>query len=188
MFLAPFSLAVETVSPFGTMVSLLIASPEKLSFYEADQHRLFQGKPIKTHLSQLFPIYLDVKDVVNIILYQPQIIPCQRSSVEYRAETNRYYLLCHRKQAREEFLIDPTDFFIWQQESYEKGKLVRRISYSDLKQVGEILYPYKVIVEFPGYNSSVAYKFTEIELNEVLEEGLFQMPELESVQLVPLGS
>src|SRR3990167_8837319 len=75
---APSSLAVETVSPFGTMVSLLIASPEKLSFYEADQHRLFQGKPIKTHLSQLFPIYLDVKDVVNIILYQPQIIPCQR--------------------------------------------------------------------------------------------------------------
>jgi outer membrane lipoprotein-sorting protein len=53
---APGSLYVETVNPFGSLVSLLVSENSSLQFYDSSNNRLYRGKPFARDLSQLFPI------------------------------------------------------------------------------------------------------------------------------------
>ena len=184
----PGYMYVETINPFGSMVSLLVADNSSLKFYDSSTNKLYTGRPVAGDLSKLFPIYLDVSEVVNLALYQTRIPPCDRRLIYFEQQENWYRVICINHRIRREFWVDPTDFFLWKQVLYVDDQLQLKITYKNVQKIGEGVFPYETILDFPPEESAFVYKWSEIDINPDIPKSKFTIPQFENVEKVNLAA
>lgn len=185
---SPIFLYVETLNPFGSMVSLLVANEQTLDFYDSSTNQLYSGRPVAENLSKLFPLFLDVNEVVNIALYRAKIPKCESRSVYLEPSDNSYKIICVTKSVRQEFWVDSTNYNLLKQELYRNDHLELKIAYRNFKQFKGGLFPYDVVIDFPPKESAIAYKWQEIDFNPSIPENKFKMPKFENVERVDLAN
>lgn len=183
---SPNNMYVETVNPFGSMVSLLVADGSSLKFFDASNNKLYSGRPVAGDLSKLFPIYLDVNEVVSLALYQSKISSCERRLIYLEQHEDWYRIICMNHRVRQEFWIDPKDFFIWKHALYIDDQLQMKITYKNIQALDEGFFPYETILDFPPEESAFVYKWTEIDFNPDIPGNKFSMPKFENAENVNL--
>lgn len=185
---SPSNLYVETVNPFGSMVSLLVADSSSLKFYDSSNNKLYSGRPIASDLSKLFPIYLDVSEVINLALYQIKFPSCDRRLIYLEQNENWYRIICTNHRIRQEFWIDPADFYVWKQALYVDDQLQMKITYKNVQKLEKGFFPYEAILDFPPEESAFVVRWTEIDINLDIPGNKFIMPKFENTETVNLAT
>lgn len=69
----PGDVRVETISPFGTTLTVFATNADELVYYDLQANEFVRGRPELDHISRFLPFHLTAQDIVRVLLGAPPL-------------------------------------------------------------------------------------------------------------------
>lgn len=86
---APDLLRVETLSPFGTSLSVFMSDGETLTFYDLQEQIYVSGSPTPSNIARFVPFWMSAADLVRVLFGGPPLDAAVADADEYTLEWDR---------------------------------------------------------------------------------------------------
>ncbi len=86
---APNLLRIETLSPFGTSLSVFMSDGETLTFYDLQEQTYMSGSPSTGNIARFVPFRMSADDLVRILFGGPPLDAAVSDSDQYTLEWDR---------------------------------------------------------------------------------------------------
>lgn len=174
----PTSLRLESLGPFGQTVHLLVTDGQSLTSYWPQEKRAFVGQATNQNIARFLPLGLDREELVALF-FGEVLAPWQQVPSVSWEERDGLYLLSFISSpggVKELWWVDPRGPVLTKREVYDPDKgLVFRALMSDFQTLGQVVFPRKIEVVFPG-EIKIELTYQDITLNTNLDESLFSFP------------
>lgn len=166
----PDRLRLESVSPLGQAISLLVTDGERYGFF--DGARIESGDVTPETLHQRVGLSLEPHEAVELLLAAPTAAAAAPLSA-YRTDTELWILLDGWRVG-----IDPAGELAALEALDASGKLRWRARYAGWRDVPGGRYPEALSVEFPRTRVALRLRLSRVELNAALGPERFRVPEM----------
>lgn len=82
----PNNVHIQTLSPFGQTLQMLVANAETLSLYDLEAETYYYGSPSPENLARLLPFYMTAADIVSVLLGGPPLDQIHTDRTRYSLE------------------------------------------------------------------------------------------------------
>jgi outer membrane lipoprotein-sorting protein len=183
----PGWLRAETLGPLGNPQFYLVTDGHELSLYHPGENRYYRGQATANHLSLVFPIAMDPKEIVSLLLGEPLLIDYEAASSLRNEEKGLWILelVSSPRKERQILWIHPTSWHILRVEFY-RPTLSQILIFEDFRRIQGFPFPQKI--QFTAFEPAVrlAVEYLEVELNPTWTPQDFQLPIPRGATVMPL--
>ena len=177
----PEDVHVQTLSPFGQTLQILVSNGETLAFYDLEEQVFYSGQPTPGNLARLLPFYMTAGDIVRVLLGGPPLD-------QFHSDTDRYELSWDRdegryilsvplfgEEGRLELGIRHGDWTLAAAKRFDgNGDLVFELRTGDFEEFGETYMPRRLRFILEGDTPvDMSIEAESLEINPALPDELF---------------
>lgn len=171
----PSFLRLEALGPFGQTVHLLVTDGQRLTLYWPQEKKAYIGRASYENIARFLPLGLNKDELVSLFFAEASARWQKPNSVSW-VERDGLYLLTFLSPfgaIKELWWVDPRGPVLAKREVYDPGLgLVFQALMSDFQSFGEVLFPRRIELSFPG-QIKIELTYQEIRLNADINESLF---------------
>lgn len=192
----PDRLRIETLSPFDSTLSVVLANEEQLVLYDLEAAKFYVGAPTATNLSRLLPLWLTPQDVVRVLLGGPPLDMMNPDTATWELQWDRRraaYRLSMPAFAGgtlELFVKHETWTLSGARETNAAGNTVWEIRTADFRRVEsegvQSTLPERIRFLMDRDNIDVSLNVSNYDLNAVLPPQLFTLQPPPGVEVIDL--
>ena len=155
-------LRAETLSPFGVPLLTLTANSGQLGVHLPSQNLYYIGAATPDNLGLFVHIPLNVSDLVNLLLYQPNLIDAWKQEA-YVTQGGGWTIVRYGALQRQELVFD-TGRNLVETLFYEQNELIAKMKYSNFKHLASN-FPMFLSLEIPRKHATLTLEFSDMEIN-----------------------
>lgn len=191
----PGDLRIETLSPFDSTLSVVVANEDEMTFYDLQNEVAYTGRPTAENLAKLVPIHMAPSDIVSVLLGGAPLARIDpdrqhwKMAWDGRANAWRMFVRSSTGGQLELLFRHATWTLAGARENDKKGGLVWEVRTADFRMISDgetqTEVPTRVRFLMPSENVDVSLTVSDYELNPELDELLFELftPDVELFQL-----
>ncbi len=171
----PAWLRAESLSPLGTPQLYLLTDGKEMKIYYPAENKYYWGAADSQPFSNLFPLSMNLADVVSLFLGSPPLIAHDYTQV-YKSPSESLWileLLNNSPNRRQLLWIDPLNFLVHRVELYA-DELIYQLIFKEFRQIHSEIFPEKI--QYVSLNNKVQVQYKEIFLNPSWEKDDFHLP------------
>ena len=177
----PEDIHVQTLSPFGQTLQILVSNGETLAFYDLEEEVFYSGQPTPGNLARLLPFYMTAGDIVRVLLGGPPLDQFHSDTDDYQLswdrEEGRYTMSVPlaNQVGRLELGIRHGDWTLAAAKRFDDdGELVFELRAGDFEAAGETYLPRRLRFILEGDNPvDMSIEAESLEVNPALPDELF---------------
>jgi len=169
---------LESLNITGQPSIIMVSDSNAVTIYNINENRFYKGDASSEVLHKITGIYLSPFEIANLLTGRH---PIENKKIEdmHLTKENRVYILRTQlsgSKSYNEMQFEPNNLSIITIKRYDDtGKVIKFITFSDYKKVGEYLFPFKRQILLPPKGLSMTVEYTEIEINTEIEESVFNL-------------
>lgn len=191
----PGNLRIETLSPFDSTLSVVVANEDEMTFYDLQNEVAYTGRPTGENLAKLVPIWMEPSDIVNVLLGGAPLARIDpdrqywKMAWDGRANAWRMFVRSDFGGQLELLFRHGTWTLAGARETDKKGTLIWEVRTADFRLVSDgerqSEVPTRVRFLMPRENVDVSLNVSDYQMNPELDELLFELftPDVELFQL-----
>ena len=182
----PGFLRLESLSPLGTPLLYLVTDGKEIRLYDPEENRYYQGDYRAGSLSFALPMDLHPSEVVNFLLGGCSLADPDQISLRADSSEGLWVLELHSpsRGITETLWVHPQFFHILRAD-LRRPSVSYRLSFSDFRQVKEILFPHRMGLSSEDSRTRISVVFSEVELNPTWETQDFLLPVPRGATVLP---
>jgi outer membrane lipoprotein-sorting protein len=206
---------LESLNIMGSPSLIMVSDGSIVTAYNVHENRFYRGMASPEIIARMTGIYMSPNDIINLItgrhfaeylhiensgytkgngvyilkteltppappLTSPLSPPSKGGEGEVvKGSEGGYY---------DEIWIESADFSPKTVKRYDSnGKVIRFITFSDYRKIGDHLFPFKTSILLPLQKISMTIEYTDVELNAGVEESLFELIVPDDAEAVELN-
>ena len=177
----PEDIHVQTLSPFGQTLQILVSNGETLAFYDMEEEVFYSGAPTPGNLARLLPFYMTAGDIVSVLLGGPPLLQFHPETDGYElswdGEEGRYTMSVPlaNEDGRLELAIRHGDWTLAGAKRFDgNGDLIFELRTGDFEAVGDTYLPRRLRFLLEGENPvDMSIEAESLEINPSLPDELF---------------
>jgi hypothetical protein len=174
----------DVMTQFGP-IAILTSDGSRFAFADLREKRFLTGETCPRNIARLLGVPLTAAETAHFLLGGSPILENQSSSIAWNDEGYYTVILKAASGQRQEldFQLDPADadrppaeqrVALLRTELFDaRGERVWRVSYEDLRAVGNLRLPYSVRVEQSASRSDTLVRFKELVVNPTFRDEIF---------------
>ena len=165
------SLLISATGPFGIHAGTLFIGMHRFIFNNQIANKFYTGSVDDFRQKQFFQFPLNLSELTNIFAAKENLSVLR--VITYEIQNDYFHLLTQRGNISYDILIDPGIGQIVRMEAREGENTLYIREYGDFIKLGKILFPRKITMTRPVERQSIAIYYTNIRLNEVIDQDKF---------------
>jgi hypothetical protein len=165
----PASLRFESLNFLGQTASLLVTDGEHFAFYDGE--RIERGRVTPTILRDTVGLDVEPAEAVDLLMASPSLPDAAPAAVFGRANER----VAHYPMERVHF--DGAGQLEGVERLDDNGQVRWRAQFGSWRDLPGGRYPYAMVFSFPTTQLRAELEFDDVELNPVLDQALFSLPE-----------
>lgn len=169
---------LESLNITGQPSLIMVSDSNAVTIYNINENKFYKGDASPEVLNKITGIYLSPLEIANLLTGR-QSIENNRIEDMHLAKENSAYILRTQSSGSKsynEIRFEPTTLSTTTIKSYDDtGKVVKFITFSDYRKVGEYLFPFKRQIFLPPRGLSMTVEYTDLEINTEMEESVFNL-------------
>jgi outer membrane lipoprotein-sorting protein len=182
----PDRLRVEVLSFFGAMF-VLAADDGEMTAYSRREHTVYQGAASPENMWHYARIGMPVRDLVDIVLGTPPASNTVSATVSYDPARGAVRLTRN---------LDEGTLAVWFEGSIPIaaehadpwGEILWQAGFSDHEDEDGVPVATRIHLEVPAWDRSVDIQLTDIDVNPVLDDTVFELPTPPGARIVTLDA
>jgi len=174
----------DVMTQFGP-IAILTSDASRFAFADLREKRFLIGETCPRNIARLLGVPLTAAETAHFLLGGTPILEYQSSSIAWNDEGYYTVVLKAVSGQRQEldFQLDPADagkppaqqrVALLRTELFEaRGERIWRVTYDDLRAIGNLRLPYSVRVEQTGSRSDTLVRFKELVVNPTFRDEIF---------------
>ncbi|MBN2429452.1 MAG: DUF4292 domain-containing protein [Deltaproteobacteria bacterium] len=177
----PHRVRSEILGFFGQPAAVAVVNGELASLLVPGEGVLYKGGASARNLQRVLRIPLEIKDLINFILYRVPVIEYQDSNLEMTEEGRSRLLLKGKGDLQEELLFNTEQKLV--EARLQKGEEeILKLSYGNFTEGGNP-FPRLLVLNLPSRGVEARIEFSSLETNVGLDEKLFHLKKPEGFQI-----
>jgi outer membrane lipoprotein-sorting protein len=180
----PGQVRTEILGLFGQPIAVAVVDENSAAILVPKEAALYVGKPSPKNVERVLRIPLEIKDLVNFVLYQVPLIDYRTSLLQILPDSGFRLTLKgeNGRQEELEFNADKKLVKVLFRDGADKILTVRYGNFSG----GEKSFPQRLGLSLPGKGIEAEVEFSSLETNVDLEDELFRLTKPEGFNIRPL--
>jgi hypothetical protein len=180
----PRRVRTEILGLFGQPMAVAVVDGGSASLLVPRERVLYTGEASPRNIQRILRIPLEVKDLVNFILYQVPVI-VYRSAVLNPLPGNGFRLILQGKGSVEEELDFDAGKKLVKALFRNGSEEVLTVRYGNFSE-GENPFPQRLELSLPQRGTEARVEFSSLQTNVDIDDGLFRLEKPEGFQVRPL--
>ncbi|MBN2803675.1 MAG: DUF4292 domain-containing protein [Deltaproteobacteria bacterium] len=154
----PADLRIDVMSPFGTILSVLIADKENFKLVDFRNSIVYKGESSPCNVNRFTGINLPPAELISILTGRPQIF---EGASKVKWKNKGYYMLQVVKGDTEQiFTIGPQKELPVNSYVLKKnGEVLVSVKYEGYDFIDKVYFPYKILIDMPKEKTSIRLKY-----------------------------
>ncbi|MBI4379461.1 MAG: DUF4292 domain-containing protein [Nitrospinae bacterium] len=185
-----YHIRLESLNIIGQPSLILVSDSNLVTAYNIDENRSYKGKASPEVISKMSGIFMSPRDIIELFTGRQFI---ENHTIYNFAQTKEddSYILMNRfgnGKVSDEVWFEPINLCPTIVKRYDSsGKVMRIVTFSDYRRLGDHLFPFKIKIVLPDQGISMAIDYFDLELNTGVDESLFNLVIPEGAEAINLN-
>ncbi len=168
---------LESLNIMGSPSLIMVSDGSIVTAYNVHENKFYRGMASPEIIARMTGIYLSPNDIINLITERHFAGYLNIENSGYEKGDGIYILKTRSGEGfYDEIQIEPFDLSPKTVKRYDSnGKVMRFITFSNYRKIGDYLFPFKINILLPSQKISMTIEYTDVELNAGVEESLFEL-------------
>jgi outer membrane lipoprotein-sorting protein len=169
---------LESLNITGQPSLIMVSDSNAIAIYNINENRFYRGDASPEVLYKMTGIYLSPLEIADLLAGRQSIENKRTEDMRLTKENSSYILRTQSNGSKSynEIRFDPNNLSITAIKQYDDGgKVIKFITFSDYKRVGEYTFPFKRQIYLPPKGLLMTVEYTDIEINAEIEESVFNL-------------
>ncbi len=179
----PNRIRIDALTGFGQLIFQLVSDGDVLSAYlnTSVPGRFLQGPASDENVAHFIRVPLALRELLPLLLYDPPLINFQRSRVEVSASGLTLFLQHGSEQQELDF---DGQLRLTGSRYLRNGHDYLRVNYRQFSPDTD--FPYDIQVSVPQQDATIHLKFSEVQLNSMIDVAKFSLQKPINIPVEPL--
>ncbi|MBI3584251.1 MAG: DUF4292 domain-containing protein [Nitrospinae bacterium] len=181
---------LESLNITGQPLLIMVSDSNAVTIYNINENRFYKGDASPEVLHKITGIYLSPLEIANLLTGRQSIENNRTEDMHLTKENSSYILKTQLSGSKsyDEIRFEPTNLSTTAIKRYDDtGKVVKFITFSDYRKLGEYLFPFKRQILLPPRGLLMTVEYTDIEINTEMEESVFNLTIPEDAEAINLN-
>lgn len=169
---------LESLNIMGQPSLIMVSDESVLTIYNIDENKFYRGAASPEIISKMTGIYMSPADIADLLTGRQFIENHPAAGLSHTDKNGLHILKTKLGEDKfyDEIWIEPVNLSPVTAKRYDdSGRIVRTVTFSDYRKIGDYLFPFKIGTVIPSQGLSITIEYIKVELNEGIENSIFSL-------------